>query len=80
MAKTLEYFQNELMTSCPDYLLHAEFTDNGKLLLQVKPFVNLDLVMQEFRDDIMELVNFEQHLDIYLYKFGKNEMIEISVN
>lgn len=45
MAESLEYFRNELLTYYPDYLLHADFTDGGKLLLLAKPFVDLDMVM-----------------------------------
>jgi len=80
MAEYLEYFRNELLNYYPDYLLHAEFTDNGKLLLLAKPFVDLDTVMQDLCDDIVEMINFNEHLDIHLYKFGENELIEISVN
>lgn len=80
MAETLEYFRNELMTYYPDYLLYADLTSNGKLLLLAKPFVDLDVVMQELCDEMVALVNFKQHLDIHLYKFGENELIEISVN
>lgn len=80
MAEALEHFRNELMTYYPDYLLHADFTDNGKLLLLAKPFVDLDVVMQELCDEMVALVNFRQHLDIYLYRFGENDLIEISIN
>jgi len=80
MAEYLEYFRNELITYYPDYLLLAEFTDNGKLLLLAKPFVDLDQVMEELCDELCNMVNFTNHLDIHLYKFGENELIEISIN
>lgn len=80
MAESLEYFRNELLTYYPDYLLHADFTDSGKLLLLAKPFVDLDLIMQELCDEMVELINFKQHLQIYLYRFGDNQLIELSIN
>ena len=80
MAETLENFRNELMIYYPNYLLQADFLSNGKLLLLAKPFVDLDVVMQELCDQITVIANFKQHLDIHLYRFGENELIEISVN
>lgn len=80
MAKFFEYFRNELLTYYPDYLLHADFTDDGKLLLLAKPFVDLDAVMGELCDELLYMVKFRQHLDIQLCKFGENELIEISIN
>ena len=80
MKDTIDYFRNGTMNHCPNYLLQAAFTKNGKLMLEVKPFADLEVVIRELRDEIMELANLEQHLDIYLYKFGGNDLIEISIN
>lgn len=80
MAAKIEYFENEQRAYCPSYLLCAEFTESGQLFLQAKPTADLHLVMQEIREEIIELVNLEQHLDIHLYQVGNKHVIEISIN
>jgi len=80
MKEPIEYFGNGHLIYGQNYLLHAEFTDDNKLLLEAKPSVDLKQVLWQLRNEIMDLANLEQHLDIYLYHSGARELIEISVN
>lgn len=80
MNAHLEIFRNQLLTYYPHYLLMADFTSNGKLLLLTKPFLDLEQVMSDLCDDFMNMVDFRQHVDIHLCQFGHNELIEISIN
>lgn len=80
MAENLEYFRHQMLKNYQEYLLLADFTDNDTLLLIVKPFLELDEVMAAICDDIMDNINFRQHLDIHLCSFGRNDRIEIAIN
>ena len=76
----LESFRNEILTYYQDYLLMADFTANGKLVLLAKPFVDFHQIIVDLSDHMIDIVNFRQHLDVHLYQFGQNELVEITIN
>ncbi|SOD12423.1 hypothetical protein [Pedobacter xixiisoli] len=80
MAEQLEHLRNELIINHQAYLLLADFTENGALLLLAKPFLDLDQVMKAICDDLFDKISFRQHLDIHFRSFGENELIAISIN
>ncbi|MGV3547451.1 MAG: hypothetical protein ACO1N4_10330 [Pedobacter sp.] len=80
MTEHLETFRTELLTYYQDYLLMADFTANGKLLLLAKPFVDFHQIIMDLCDNMIDMVHFREHLDVHLYQFGKNELVEIAIN
>ncbi len=80
MMEHLESFRNEILTYYQDYLLMADFTANGKLVLLAKPFVDFHQIIVDLSDHMIDIVNFRQHLDVHLYQFGQNELVEITIN
>lgn len=80
MTEHLESFRNEILTYYQDYLLMADFTAHGKLVLLAKPFIDFHQIIVDLCDNMIDIVDFKEHLDVHLYQFGKNELVEITIN
>ncbi len=80
MPHQLESFRKELFFYFHDYLLLADFTDEGDLLLLVKPFADLEQVIENICDNLKDMVKFNDKLNLRLLLFGTNCTITISIN
>lgn len=76
----LEHFKNEFLAYYSEVLLSAEIDENQNLIAYVRPDIDFDETVAYLSDSILDTVNFEEHLDVRIYRYGENEYIELGIN
>ena len=78
--RQLEIFREEFLMYYEDYILIADFDQQENLVVYSTPYLNFDEVIVYVCESLLDTVDFEDHLAIYLYQFGKNDCIRIAIN
>ncbi|MFI5452220.1 hypothetical protein ACHMWN_08695 [Pedobacter sp. UC225_61] len=63
-----------------DMLLSGEIDQGKNLIVYVRPDIDFEAAVSHLRDSILDAVDFEEHLDVYIYPFGSNEFITLGIN
>jgi len=79
-TQELEMFRNEFLEYYHDYIISADFDENENLIVFSKPYLNFDEVIFHLAESILDTVNFDDHIDVHLYQYGKNDYVEIGIN
>jgi hypothetical protein len=76
----LERYRKQFLDYFEDHVIAAEFDDNLQLIVYANPYRNFDETVMEICEGLFDTVNFNDHLYLYLYPFGKNQYIRIAIN
>jgi hypothetical protein len=76
----LEKFKAEFLDYYSDLLLSAEVDKNQNLLIYIRPDIDIDETLAHISGSILDMVDFEEHLDVYVYRYGSNESVPLGIN
>jgi len=76
----LEKFRTEFLEYYSEQLLNAEIDENQNLIAYVRPDLDFDQTVAYLSDSILDTVDFEEHLDVYVYLYGSNQFEQLGIN
>ena len=76
----LERFRQEFVSYFEDYVIAAEFDHSENLVVFTNPYIRFDEVVIQICEGLFETLSFQQKFALYLFPFGSNGYIKLSVN
>jgi len=76
----LEHYKSSFATHFQDYILIADLDSGHNLIAYATPYCNFEEIVMEVCEGLPDTIDFNDHLSIYLYQFGRNEYVRIGIN
>jgi hypothetical protein len=73
-------FINQFLDYFEEYVLTAEFTDNGKMIVFSNPYLEFDTLIIYICEHIFDILYFTDPIQIIIYPFGTNDHLLITIN